>query len=357
MKRISFITMALGLSLTLFGCKSPDDENGREELSSVYAFTPKSNACLSSTFHTSSIEEGKSVSVSFKTGGQIKRLTASEGEYVRKGQTIGFLDDKDYRLTLKQLETQYAQVSSEIKRIEEMYRHNSVSQNDYEKAKSGLQQLKIQLDLTRNQLSYTQLTAPISGHIVERFMEEGEMVGAGTPVYRIVDNSGVEASVSLSANAYSKRDQIVKCVGRSTIIGDEEIPLDIISFIPDGDSNSLFKLRLKIPGEYRDKLLPGMNMSVEILYNVDSGRTTHIVPSRALFERKGKTYVWVINRADSVLSAHEVSIVGAPEGQYSQINGLENDVIIVAAGVHHLYDNQKVKVIGRIDDLKEKSAL
>lgn len=357
MKKIPFITMAFALSLTLFGCRSRNDSDVKEELSSVYVFTPESNTNFVSTSHTSSIEEGKSVSVGFKTGGQIKRLTAREGDYVRKGQTIGFLDDIDYRLSLKQLETQYAQVSSEINRIEEMYRHNSVSQNDYEKAKSGLQQLKIQLDMTKNQLSYTQLIAPISGHIVERFMEEGEMVGAGTPVYKIVDNSGVEATVSLSANAYSKRGHIVKCVGRSSIVGDEEIPLEIISFIPDGDSNSLFKLRLKIPETYRNKLLPGMNMGVEILYNTDSGQNTHLIPSRAIFEREGKTYVWVINRADSILSAHEVNIIGGPQGQYSQISGLDNEDIIVAAGVHHLYDNQKVKVIGNIDDLKDKAAL
>lgn len=349
--------MALVLSLTLFGCKSRNDNNVEEGLASVYAFIPKGNTCLTSTSHTSSIEEGKSVSVGFKTGGQIKLLTAREGDYVKKGQTIGFLDDIDYRLSLKQLETQYAQVSSEINRIEEMYRHNSVSQNDYEKAKSGLQQLKIQLDMTKNQLSYTKLTAPISGHIVERFMEEGEMVGAGTPVYKIVDNSGVEATVAISASAYSKRDKIVKCIGRSPITGDKEIPLDIVGFIPDGDSNSLFKLRLKIPETYRNKLLPGMNMSIEILYNTDAGQDIHMIPSHALFEREGKTYVWVINRTDSILSAHEVSVVGAPEGQYSQISGLDSEDIIVAAGVHHLYDNQKVKVIGNIDDLKQKAAL
>lgn len=349
--------MALALTLTVVGCKSRDDNNVREKFSSVYAFTPKSNSVHITTSHTSTIEEGKSVSVGFKTGGQIKRLTAREGDYVNKGQTIGFLDDIDYRLSLKQLETQYDQVSSEINRIDEMYRHNNVSQNDYEKAKSGLQQLKIQLDMTKNQLAYTQLTAPISGHIVKRFMEEGEMVGAGTPVYKIVDNSGVEAAVSLSANAYSKRGQILKCVGRSSILGDEEIPLDIISFIPDGDNNSLFKLRLKIPETYRNKLLPGMNMSVEIFYNNDSGLDTYMIPSRALFEREGKNYVWIINGSDSVLSAREVYISGAPDGQYSQIRGIANEDIIVAAGVHHLHDNQKVKVIGNIDDLKEKAAL
>lgn len=357
MKNLSVIAPLLAFALALYGCGSRNDNNVREKSAGVYAFTPESASDRSSTFHTSSIEEGKSVSAGFKTGGQIKQLTVKEGDYVKKGQTIGILDDTDYRLSLKQLETQYAQVASEVNRIEEMYRHNSVSENDYEKAKSGLQQLKIQLDMVNNQLSYTRLTAPISGHITERFMEEGEMVGAGTPVYKIVDNSGAEATVALSAGAYSMRDRIIRCIGRSPVTGDEEIPLDIISFIPDGDSNSLFKLRLKIPESYRDLLLPGMNMSVEILYNTASDLDSYLIPSRAMFERDGKTYVWAINPADSIIIAREVTVAGAPEGQYSTVRGLDNAGPIVAAGVHHLYDNQKVRVIGDIAELQEKAAL
>lgn len=355
-KVIRLLSVVASLSI-MWSCGNTSDKDKSMEPHCVYSAVPIPQSADLTSYYTSTVEEGKSVNAGFKTGGQIKRLTVREGDYVSKGQIIGFLDETDYALSLKQLETQFAQVSSENKRIEEMHRHGNVSDNDYEKAKAGLEQLKIQLDLTKNQLSYTRLTAPVAGHIVERFMEEGEMVGAGTPVYKIVDNSGVEASVALPANAYSKKNQIVRCIGRSSVTGDKEIPLDIISFIPDGDNNSLFRLRLKIPDSYRNELLPGMNLSVEILYNSASGADTYLIPSRALFEREGKTYVWVIAGADSHLTAREVRVVGAPDGKYSQVSGLGGNDVIVAAGVHHLYENQKVKVIGKIDDLKEKAAL
>lgn len=357
MTKIAYLTLILTLPLWLIGCSKGSEETKKEQLASVYSFKPEGKTNITSTSHTSTVEEGKSVNIGFKTGGEIKRLTAEEGKYVKKGQVIGYLDDTDYKLSLQQLETQYSQVSSEIKRIEEMYRHKSISENDYEKAKAGLEQLKIQLDLTKNQLAYTRLTAPISGHIVERFMEEGEMVGAGTPVFKIVDNSGVEAVVALSANSYSQKDHIIKCIGRSSILGDKEIPLDIIGFIPDGDNNSLFKLRLRIPDTYRNQLLPGMNLNVEIVYNTEAKETTHKIPSRALFEHNGKSYVWAIGRADSTLTAHEVDIIGAPEGKFSFVTGLSEEDEIVAVGVHHLTEKQKVKVIGNIDNLKGKDCL
>lgn len=348
--------MAL-LALIVAGCAGTSDDSMRNQTARVYTFKPESNPDLSSTFHTSSVEEGRSVSAGFKTGGQIKRLTADEGSYVKKGQVIGYLDDTDYKLSVTQLETQYSQVASELKRIEEMHRHNNVSDNDYEKATAGFRQLGIQLDMAKNQLAYTRLEAPVSGYIVERSMEEGEMAGAGTPVFRIVDNSNVETTVAMSPSAYSRRNEIVKCTGRSAVTGESEIPLEMIGFIPDGDNNALFRMRLKIPDEYRDRLLPGMNMSVEIRYRSAENAGMQRIPSRALFERDGKSYVWCVNRADSTLSAREVTISGAPEGKNSLVTGLADDDEIVAAGVHHLTDRQKVRVIGSADQIKSNSGL
>ncbi len=347
-----FYLGALALLLPcLTGCGGHDDNTLRNQIPAVYTFTPEGNTDMTVSNYTSTVEEGRSISAGFKTGGQITRLTADKGAYVRKGQVLGYLDDADYRLGVEQLETQYAQVSNEIKRLEQMHRHNNVSDNDYEKATAGLAQLKTQLDMAKNKLDYTRLIAPASGYIVERYMEEGEMAGAGTPVYKIVDNSSVETTVALSPAAYGRRGEIVKCTGRSAVTGDTEFPLDIIGFIPDGDSNSLFRLRLRIPDGYRDKLVPGMNMNVKIHYGSADASELRRIPSRSLFEREGKTYVWVVGR-DSVLTAREVSVTGAPEGKYSLAGGLADGDVIVAAGVHHLTDGAKVNILGDIDDIK-----
>ncbi len=350
MFRVKLILIIALSIFSLWGCGRSQDSQ-TDPRPSVFSYIPKANGTPVSTIHSSTVEEGKSVSVGFKTGGQIKRLTANEGNYVKKGQVIGYLDETDYVLSVKQIETQYNQLISEMKRIEEMYRHHNISENDYEKAVAGIEQLKIQMNLAKNNLSYTQLVSPISGYVVEKFMESGEMVGAGTPVYKIVDNSSVEANVALPATVYSNRDKIIRCVGKTPATGDKEIPLNIIGFIPDGDNNSLFKLRLGISDSQRT-ILPGMSMSVEIFYDSDMDNNFKNIPSRALFERNGKSYVWKINPADSTLSAQEVKIIGIPEGKYSLVDGLADDTEIVSVGVHHLTDNQKVKILGNDDEIK-----
>lgn len=357
MSQKSFFILSLSISCLLGGCGESKENTRSEQNVSVYSFNPVGDTDVMSTSHTSTIEEGKSVNLAFKLGGQIKRLAASEGDYVKKGQVIAYLDDVDYELQLRQLQTQYDQVSSELSRIEEMHRLNNVAENDYEKATSGLQQLKIQLEMTRNQLSYTRLVSPVSGYVTECYMEEGEMTGAGTPVFKIVDNSSLEADVALSASAYSMKNEIIKCIGRSTVTGNEEIPLEIISFVPDGDSNSLFKLRLNVPDSYRGRLLPGMNINVEITYESGVDGTARKIPSRAIFERQGKTYVWTIDPAESTLSERPVTVIGVPDGKYTLVDGFDGNDVIVAVGVHHLHEGQKVTVIGSIDNLKDKAQL
>ena len=121
----------------------------------------------------------------------------------------------------------------------------------------------------------------------------------------------------------------------------KSFPLDIISFVPDADNNSLFRLRLKLPASMHGKLLPGMNLSVSIQFNNTDSTDSHTIPSRSIFERNGKEYVWVINQSDSTLTAKEIKRDGIYDGKNSSVSGLKGDETIVAVGVHHLSDREK----------------
>ncbi|MDE6643914.1 MAG: efflux RND transporter periplasmic adaptor subunit [Muribaculaceae bacterium] len=349
-KIITLITVSVPLFF-FTGCGSKATDNQNDKPVNVYTTNPVSNGLMETRVYTSAVEEGKSVNLGFKIGGQIKRLTVKEGDVVRKGQIIGYLDDTDYSLQVQQLEAQYNQMTSEMKRLDEMFQRNNIAPNDYEKARAGFEQLRASLELTRNQVKYARLEAPTSGYIVERYMEEGEMTGAGTPIYKIVDNSGLETSVAIPSSIYGKRGDLAFCTGNSPVIGENDFPLDVINFVPDADNNSLFRLRLKIPASMQGKLLPGMNITVNLNFNKTDNDNSFTIPSRSIFERNGKEYVWVVN--DSTLSAQEIQRVGSHHGKNSTVTGLKGNESIVAVGVHHLSDGEKVKVVGDINSIEK----
>ena len=349
-KFITLITVFVPL-LLISACSHKTNDEQKAKISNVYTTTPVPNGVSETRTYTSTVEEGKSVNLGFKTSGEIKKLTVKEGDIVRKGQIIGYLDDTDHSLQVQQLEAQYNQMVSEMKRLDEMFQRNNIAPNDYEKARAGLEQLRTALEMARNQVAYTRLESPTSGYVVERYMEEGEMAGSGSPIYKIVDNSGLETSVAIPSSVYSKRDKLVRCTGVSPVVGDVEIPLDVINFVPDADNNSLFRLRLKIPSSMHGKLLPGMNLTVNLQFNNADNGNTCTIPSRSIFERNGKEYVWVVD--GNTLSAHEIESEDIHRGKNSIVTGLNGNETIVAVGVNHLSDGETVNVVGDINSLEK----
>ena len=289
------------------------------------------------------VEEGKTVNASFMTGGKILSLKAKEGDRVRKGDLLATLDDSDYQIGVSQLRVQYDQMTAEKKRMEEMFARNNIAPNDYEKFEAGYEQLKLQLQMANNKLGYTKLYSPSNGFISYRYMEPGELVDAGTPIYKIIDDSSLEVSVDLPLQLFLKKNDIKEAYGTMPNI-EGEIPLKISSFTPDADNNQLYHMKLDIPAKYKSDITTGMNMNVRIEINNEDGGYA-LIPSRAVFNENGKSYVWTFNNQDSTISKKEVIISGPPHENKSMVSGLQGNEKIVSSGVKQLTEGEKVNVV------------
>lgn len=300
-----------------------------------------------STNYPGVVEEGASISTAFMAEGKISSIAVKEGDRVRKGQLLASLDDSDYRIGISQLQTQLEQMTKEKERMDAMYEKHNIAPNDYEKFAAGYKQLQLQLDMAQRKLDYTRLYAPSDGYIASRYMNPGELVGAGTPVFNIVDDSNLKASVDLPVSVYLNKDRIVKARGAVPGV-DGDIPLTVVSFTPDADNNMLYRMKLSIPEAYTPALTSGMNISVWLETSEEAVEAS-MVPSRAIFRHEGKDYVWVFNPADSTINRKEVLIEGAPVGKMSVVKGLSNGVNVVETGVRQLYEGEKVNVLNRKD--------
>lgn len=291
------------------------------------------------------VEEGASISAAFMADGKIAQVLVKEGDRVSKGQLLATLDDSDYRIGVAQLEAQFNQMTREKARMDAMYDKHNIAPNDYEKFSAGYEQLRLQLDMAKRQLGYTRLHSPTGGYIASRFMNPGELVGAGTPVFTIVDDTQLIASVDLPVSVYLDRSKIISAQGSVPGVAGE-IPLSIISFTPDADNSMLYRMKLAVPASFARELTPGMNISVCLKSAEDTSRES-IVPSRAVFTEDGKTYVWVYNSQDSTIHKKTVVIMGAPTGRMSVVAGLNKGEKIVETGVKQLYEGEKVNVLNR----------
>lgn len=348
MKTKNILSILLNcLLISLFwSCAHKNESN--ESYRTVRLTTPESTQTTTSEGYSGVIEEGKNVNASFMADGKILKLMVKEGDRVRKGELLASLDDTDYQIGVNQLKTQFNQMTEEKKRMDEMFSRHNIAPNDYEKFSAGYEQLQLQLQMAENKLGYTKLYSPTDGYISEKFMEPGELVGAGTPVYKITDDSKLIASVEMPLSVFLNRNNITLINGYSSSFPEDTIPLTLESFTPDPSNNMLYKMKLLIPAKFARNLTSGMNIRVELTSKGDNSDGV-LIASRAVFYENGKNFVWVYNPEDSTINKKEIIVNGTPYGEKMHVIGLTGNEQIVETGVKQLYEGEKVHVSNNFD--------
>ena len=76
---------------------------------------------------------------------------------------------------------------------------------------------------------------------------------------------------------------------------------------------------------------------------MDTGAEIEL-PSSALLEREGRTFVWAVDAASSKVSIREVKLAARGAGSFRVAEGLAAGARVVTAGVHSLSPDQVVKI-------------
>lgn len=345
MRYSKFSAIAAMIIVLLSSCGG--DDNTRRQQSSVahnvFTVHPESTGMASAVTLPATVEEGRIISVGFKTAGQIEKICVKEGDYVKTGQLIALLDSEDYALGVSALREKYENFKAETDRLTKLHTSGNLSDNDYEKAMSGFRQLGIQLKIEENRLSYCRLTSPASGIVTKVNFENSEMVDAGTPVIELMDNNNLEAIVDLPVRLYASRNDFTGFVGESTVNPDKTVSLSLLSLTPRADNTQLYRLRLGVPDN--SGFTPGMNIKVRILSRANDDRGVTI-PLSAVFENDGHRYVWVVNPNDSTITATEITTEGTGEnGVVNVVSGITAKDLIIRTGVRHLVNGEKVNIL------------
>ena len=240
---------------------------------------------------------------------------------------------------------QYDQMARELRRLERLHSQKSLSDNDYEKARAGLEQLRIQLQTNKNKLDYTRLYAPVDGIIDKVNFDKAEMVNAGTPVVTLLDVSGGEVEVDVPVGVYLAAGGIGGVTCRSAGAGGRPAVMKVLSLTPKADANQLYRLRLGFADGQQRRFAPGMNVEVDIRLTDSTGASAYSVPARAVFQDSTDAYVWTVG-TDGKVHKVKVSVSGVtPDGGIVISSGLNGGERVVRAGVNALRDGEQVRVI------------
>ncbi|MGL9722246.1 efflux RND transporter periplasmic adaptor subunit [Sodalis sp. (in: enterobacteria)] len=155
---------------------------------------------------TGKLEASESVSVGAQVSGQITALHVANGDRVEKGQLIAEIDDSNQinelriaQAALRVFEAQRAAKVASLKkamltyqRQQRLMRQDASSRKAYEEAETDLAEVRagideldaqivqanIKVDKEKVNLSYTRVTAPVSGTVVAVIARAGQTVNA-----------------------------------------------------------------------------------------------------------------------------------------------------------------------------------
>jgi RND family efflux transporter MFP subunit len=301
--------------------------------------------------------------------GTIDKFPVEIGDRVEKGQILFQVRLVDYELRVKQAQSTIGvakateltyQVSvedakREMLRMENLYKEGSATEQMQdrartehdrtaaflEQARATVLQARVGLETARQALEDCTVTAPYTGFVTGKFREKGEYVRRGEVVVEIMDLATLEAEVDLPEpyfESVSTGSPVTVEVGSMQMRVDGEV----VAVNPKIDpSTRTFLIKVRVDNR-EERLKAGLFCSG--LLSLPSIKGAIAVPSSAVLNDEGRSYVWVV-QAGQV--ERRFIRAGVSAGDLVQAaEGLQLGEKVVVEGLGGLMDGTPIEVAG-----------
>ncbi len=343
--------LLLAVVMVLGGCKrgggdaqAKDEAKGPEAVPVEVA--PVTHRPIAASYSgTAPLEARGESQVVAKTSGVALRVMAEEGQHVGAGQVLVRLDSARAALQAAQTASQMRKLESNYARSRQLADQKLISANDIDQIKYDLENARAANRLANLELSYANVTAPISGVIAQRSIKPGNFVQINTPIFRIVDISRLEATLNVP-----ERELETLKPGLPVTLQVDALPgktfsgtVDRVSPVVDSGSGT-FRVICAFQGSQLDSgtLQPGMFGRMQIDY--DKRADALVIPRAALLDDEGDPAVFAVRSGKAVRVPVKL---GYLDGAWAEVrNGLKSGDQVVIAGKAALRDGSLVQVLG-----------
>ena len=233
------------------------------------------------------IQPYRTVEVKSKASGEILSIHAETGDYVEDGSLLVQIDKRSPRNQLALVEAQReaalarrAIAEAQHKRSAQLFDSHSINEVDYEKtvlelanSKAEVVRSEVSIENARFALDDTVVKAPISGTVIEKLVEKGQVisspisdVGGGTVLMKMADLKTVQVQALVNEIDIGKieRGQLVNVT--VTSYPNEPFHGEVLKVEPQAlPEQAVTRFPVLIVLENKRGLLrPGMNADVEV---------------------------------------------------------------------------------------------
>jgi len=342
-------------ALILSGCGGSGekaDEKAGASRQTVTVATVSQTSLDRQVSASGTVSAWEEVPVAAETGGLTAvALYVDEGDYVRQGQPLVQMNDVLLRAQLRQQQAQVqlaeanlARDEAALGRAQQLKERGFLSQAsldtalaDQRSSAANLAAARATLASTQTQLSQATVRAPVSGQIISRSVTKGQIISAGTELFRMVRDGRLE----LDAQVPETELPLIRAGQTATITSSEagSTTGTVRIVTPEVDPQTRLGLaRITLsPGS---QLRTGMFAKAQIAVG-DQTATT--VPTASVLYRNNRAGVFLLGQDGATVRFTPVQVLARTDAN-TAVGNLTPGARVVVSGAGFLNDGDRVTV-------------
>lgn len=155
------------------------------------------------------VQAERKTGVSARILATIREITVRAGDEVRRGDVLVRLDDRDLqaraleaRRAAEAAEAAHRSRQADYERAQRLKAQGIISQGEFDQAEAAFRVASAELERAREALrgaeialTYAEITAPVSGRVVDRFADPGDTAVPGKPLLALYDPTALRIEV------------------------------------------------------------------------------------------------------------------------------------------------------------------
>ena len=346
------------LALFATSCGDGDQKTVADNSPAVTVSVSSITQGSSSSFLTTSgkIEAVNSANLSTRMMGYVDKIYVQVGEKVSKGQQLISISNTDLTAKLAQgnagiteATAAYNNAEKDFNRFTTLFNENSASQKEldditanYTMAKARLEGAKQMKNEVNAQFSYTNIRAPFSGTVTNKFINVGDMANPGMPLLE-VESPGkfqvlamVPESEILQIKADADVDVVLKSLGK-TVKGK-------VLEVSTSSKNTGGQYMVKVMLEKTDAtVMSGMYATVQFPMQSDESSQAVMLPKEAIVTNGQLTGVYTVSQSNTAL-LRWLRLGRTIGDKVEVLSGMSVDEQYIVSADGKLYNGAKINI-------------
>ncbi|MDO4327911.1 MAG: efflux RND transporter periplasmic adaptor subunit [Lachnospiraceae bacterium] len=286
-----------------------------------------------------------------KAPGEVTQVNIKAGEIVEEGQLLCVVDTKQVesaKSSMDSAQLSLKQAQEELSRQSILYASGGISQQAYQQYQDNVTAAQISYNNAKvnydNQVSYSQITAPISGIIEVCNIEVYDQISQSNLICVISGQGAKIVSFSVTErikNYLHEGDNIVVEKDSEPYAGQ----VTEVSFMADSNTG-LFKIKARLDENIDESRLPTGSM-VKLYVTSERVLDALTIPVDSVYYDGGFPYVYTYDSETS--SLHKIQVeVGLYDSDWIEVkSGLDQNTDVLTTWSSELYEGTIVRIKGR----------